>query len=211
MSTDFEDKTIKLELESRADGRMGSVQRLQEFIEKETGFLAVIKGVGELASAVSELKPSNISIRTGINAHGVIRLSQLDNNFCYADVSIGYNHHKLERPVLLSLAIHEYGNLEGDEYAHIGNPIVDIDMIETSGNDVTLSKAIGNCSVAEMIGRSIALTRLSRESNDKTVISAGVVARAATVQQNKKQVCSCSGKTLWEERVDRKKAEQGGQ
>lgn len=63
--------------------------------------------------------------------------------------------------------------------------------------------------VWEMIGRSIVVTRkegdgpLEKEDPDCLV---GVIARSAGVWDNDKTVCSCSGKTVWEERreqVDR--------
>lgn len=54
----------------------------------------------------------------------------------------------------------------------------------------------------ELIGRSLVISRqldgrLGREDPD---ILVGVVARSAGVWENDKTVCSCSGKTLWEER-----------
>ena len=53
----------------------------------------------------------------------------------------------------------------------------------------------------EMIGRSIVVSRKTegfvREDPDTFV---GVIARSAGVWDNEKTVCSCSGKTVWEER-----------
>lgn len=60
--------------------------------------------------------------------------------------------------------------------------------------------------VWEMIGRSIVVSRQHEgegkfEKNDEDTLI-GVIARSAGVWDNDKTVCSCSGKTLWEERVD---------
>lgn len=182
---------------------------MQDFIEKQTGFLAVIKGVGELASAVSELRPSEEAARKGYNFHGVVRLSQLAHNLCYVDGSASDTRYKLDKPEpSLSLAIHEFGDLGGDKYEFIGEPVIDIATRELDDvASISVSRIVPDCNVAEMIGRSIALTRVSAQES-KLVLSAGVVARASIVQQNTKQVCSCSGKTLWEERVDRKTADE---
>ncbi|GAM90544.1 hypothetical protein ANO11243_085880 [Dothideomycetidae sp. 11243] len=53
----------------------------------------------------------------------------------------------------------------------------------------------------EMIGRSIVVSRqqddFNKEDSDTLV---GVIARSAGVWDNDKTVCSCSGKTVWEER-----------
>lgn len=57
----------------------------------------------------------------------------------------------------------------------------------------------------EMIGRSVVVSRTAvegpfeREDEDTLV---GVIARSAGVWDNDKTVCSCSGKTVWEERKE---------
>jgi len=58
----------------------------------------------------------------------------------------------------------------------------------------------------EMIGRGFVVSRLREgkeeiEKNDEDTL-VGVIARSAGVWDNDKTVCSCSGKTLWEERVE---------
>lgn len=61
--------------------------------------------------------------------------------------------------------------------------------------------------VWEMIGRGMVVSRQLRdgegkyEKNDGDTL-VGVIARSAGVWDNDKTVCSCSGKTLWEERKD---------
>lgn len=55
----------------------------------------------------------------------------------------------------------------------------------------------------EMIGRAIVVSRKAdayeKEDPDTLV---GVIARSAGVWDNEKTVCSCSGKTVWEERKE---------
>jgi len=58
----------------------------------------------------------------------------------------------------------------------------------------------------EMIGRSMVVSKQEERGgklheNDKDTL-VGVIARSAGVWDNDKTVCSCSGKTLWEERKD---------
>ncbi|QIW95385.1 hypothetical protein AMS68_000903 [Peltaster fructicola] len=59
--------------------------------------------------------------------------------------------------------------------------------------------------VWEMIGRSVVVSRegkpVDKEDQDALV---GVIARSAGVWDNDKTVCSCSGKTVWEERAEQK-------
>lgn len=58
----------------------------------------------------------------------------------------------------------------------------------------------------EIIGHAFALTRQDEDAaqplknDDNTVV--GVIARSAGVWDNDKTVCSCTGKTLWEERKE---------
>lgn len=59
----------------------------------------------------------------------------------------------------------------------------------------------------EMIGRSIVLSRRRAEQSgqldkDDPDTLVGVIARSAGVWDNDKTVCSCSGKTVWEERKE---------
>lgn len=58
----------------------------------------------------------------------------------------------------------------------------------------------------EMIGRGMVVSKQHSgkgefEKNDADTL-VGVIARSAGVWDNNKTVCSCSGKTLWEERKD---------
>jgi copper chaperone for superoxide dismutase len=62
--------------------------------------------------------------------------------------------------------------------------------------------------IGEVTGRAMVISREKEvegkfKSNDNTLV--GVIARSAGVWDNDKTVCSCSGKTLWEERRDQVK------
>lgn len=54
--------------------------------------------------------------------------------------------------------------------------------------------------ISDLIGRSVILSKLK----DKTAPDSlcGVIARSAGAWENDKQVCSCSGKTVWQERSE---------
>lgn len=57
----------------------------------------------------------------------------------------------------------------------------------------------------EVIGHAMVLTRQEENAeplkNDKNTV-VGIIARSAGMWDNDKTVCSCTGKTLWEERKD---------
>lgn len=54
--------------------------------------------------------------------------------------------------------------------------------------------------VGEMVGRGVVVERVADDAEGAVVV--GVVARSAGVWENSKTVCSCSGKTVWEEREE---------
>lgn len=63
--------------------------------------------------------------------------------------------------------------------------------------------ASANLQIGDLIGRGMVV---SSEKDSITPNSlAGVIARSAGVWENDKQVCSCSGKTVWQERQDANK------
>lgn len=220
----MEDKTIQVEIGTKnAKGEPNhDVQTLQEFIERETGFTTVIKGLGQLASAVAELRPPPESKSDTIQTFGVVRLTQMTNGSCFVDgvidgISQTKKEHDVSRNMNLLLAVHEYGDLSGEAFESIGRPLVKI-MEQTVDNlndgdnlnSISVRKVVPNCNVPLMIGKSIALSG-SFQDDFKTegsdILCAGVVARTSTVGVNKKQVCTCSGKTLWEERLGRQRRE----
>lgn len=57
-----------------------------------------------------------------------------------------------------------------------------------------------NLNISDLIGRSVILSKLKDETASDSLC--GVIARSAGAWENDKQVCSCSGKTVWQERSD---------
>lgn len=111
--------------------------------------------------------------------------------------------------------IREYGDLK--DGASSTGPI----WSSSNTNDKTLAKGyLGTVEVGadrrgsafvdhgfqvwELIGHAMVLTRQGEEqalhNDDNTVV--GVVARSAGMWDNDKTVCSCTGKTLWDERKE---------
>lgn len=57
-----------------------------------------------------------------------------------------------------------------------------------------------NLEINDLIGRSIVLSKLKDKVAPDSLC--GIIARSAGAWENDKQVCSCTGKTVWEERSD---------
>lgn len=94
----------------------------------------------------------------------------------------------------------------GSEKMELG--LVDVAQ-ELSTKDVLLSQTSGysgqnfvsrDISISDLIGRSMTVSSHPTQVTKDSLV--GVIARSAGAWENTKTVCSCSGKTLWEERSD---------
>lgn len=181
-----------------------SINSIQEFIEKETSIPTSVVGLGQSFSAISELHPCPSHEKEKVL--GVVRLSTLPNESCLFDGSIYGFSPSVSSKRKYCVGVHEYGSLLSDDYSSIGNQIVKIDdrELNESQEGYAFRCVKKNCDVESLIGKSIAImeaidSRKTKET-DANIVSAGIIARASTVGTNKKKICTCSGRTLWEER-----------
>jgi copper chaperone for superoxide dismutase len=60
--------------------------------------------------------------------------------------------------------------------------------------------------VWDIIGRSLCISEKpnTRHGDSGERLACGVIARSANVFRNSKKICECSGKTVWDERLDAK-------
>ncbi|KAI8822502.1 superoxide dismutase [Fimicolochytrium jonesii] len=127
------------------------------------------------------------------NNKGLARMVQLDNDTCLFDVTVDGMP-----PGEHSVSIHECGDISGGcestgkALKQLGRVIVDAQ----GRGDLVLEER--DVKVWDVIGRSIVIDKLNRgrASGEATC---GIIARSAGVFENPKTVCSCDGKTLWEE------------
>lgn len=141
----------------------------------------------------------------GDKVRGLVRIVQVAENLTIFDVAI-----RGLKEGNYAASIRNNGNIQ---YGAESTGSVWDQEAEGRGNlgTVTISKSgIGAVfldrpiAIWELIGRSIVVARegkekLDREDPDELV---GVIARSAGVWENDKTVCSCSGKTVWEERAE---------
>lgn len=118
-------------------------------------------------------------------------------------------------PGTYQATIREYGNLaqgatstgpvwRGDESRSIPRGALGTVLVGTDGRGNTFLQT--PLQVWEIIGRAMVVSRQDEADgkplrNDPDTV-VGVIARSAGVWENDKTVCSCTGKTLWEERKD---------
>lgn len=95
-----------------------------------------------------------------------------------------------------SLAIHEYGDVSqgvtslGDIYKDSRYTIT-----PNEAGRSTIRTVDHNLSIAELIGRSVAVTPAGSSG-----FVCGIISRAAGIFQNWKRICACDGVTIWDER-----------
>lgn len=83
----------------------------------------------------------------------------------------------------------------GPQYAELGT----VGVFKSKDGNFGQAYFMRKINVADIIGRSITISKTQVPDQHSIV---GVIARSAGVWQNDKTVCSCTGKTVWEERKD---------
>lgn len=170
---------------------------------------AVIRGTGKPnSSAVSILETfEKIDLNRDTPVRGLARIVQVDDKKTFFDVTLNGVPYKGK----CYASIHENGDISGGPgstgkiWHRFEEPI---DCNEPSDLDPKLYSGQAflkaPVSVWEMIGRSFVVTTGEDHSTGKPGQHeyCGVIARSAGIWENDKQVCACSGKSIWQERKD---------
>ncbi len=147
---------------------------------------------------------------------GLARLVQVSPEYTLVDLTL-----RGVAPGTYKATIREYGDLKdgatstgpvwngysgGDQAGRQDGPrgfVGTVEIDQAGRGSVFLNKAV---QVWELIGHAMVVSRQDEQDgvplkNDENTV-VGVIARSAGVWENDKTVCSCTGKTLWEERKD---------
>lgn len=178
---------------------------------QETGRDAILRGSGKAESAaVCILETHASSVKDQVR--GLIRMVQVSSSMTLLDITL-----KGVSPGIYNVSVRERGDIS--EGAGSTGGIWDLlqaqkelpprpakgvwgtlEVGQSGLGSVFMDKPI---QIWEMIGRSIVVSKkqdnYNKEDPDTLV---GVIARSAGVWDNDKTVCSCSGKTVWEERKE---------
>ncbi|KAM3920583.1 copper chaperone for superoxide dismutase [Leptodactylus fuscus] len=194
------------------------VQKLLE----SSGRRAVLKGMG---SVESQNLGAAVAMLSGVGAiQGVVRFLQVSENNCIIDGTVdGLN------PGQHGIHIHEFGDLSmgcdscGGHYNPEGNAHGSPGQLDSHVGDLgnILADKSGRATfrfdnnrvkVWDIIGRSLVVDEgeddlgrgthhLSKVTgNSGKGLTCGIIARSAGLFENVKQICSCDGITIWEER-----------
>jgi copper chaperone for superoxide dismutase len=140
---------------------------------------------------------------------GLVRMVQVSPSLTLFDLTIrGLQEGKYwasirEAGDISNGAISTGGLWKGEDAAKPKGVLGAVTVGKNGMGSVFLDKPI---KIWEMIGRGLVVSRQHEgdqkfEKNDENTL-VGVIARSAGVWDNDKTVCSCSGKTLWQERKD---------
>ncbi|KAJ3127538.1 clathrin associated protein complex large subunit [Nowakowskiella sp. JEL0407] len=139
-----------------------------------------------------------------LDNRGLARLVQVSEEEILVDITLTFPRglNSTFTPAL-SVNVHEFGDISNGAES-TGSAILNLGTIESNSShshrDVEYVGIVKG-KVWEVIGRSIVVAPIAgSDDNGKDLyVCCGVVARSAGMFENTKKVCSCSGKTLWEE------------
>ncbi|KAF5666406.1 putative LYS7-copper chaperone for superoxide dismutase Sod1p [Fusarium heterosporum] len=178
-----------------------------------TGRDAILRGSGASDSAaVSILETFEDPVdgyyeEPSRDVKGLARMVQVSSGRTLVDLTI-----RGVSPGTYRASVRAYGDLKngaastgpvwsGDD----GKPRGDLGVVEVNENGHGATFIDHEFQIWEVIGHAMVLTRQEEKSeslkNDKNTV-VGIIARSAGMWDNDKTVCSCTGKTLWEERKD---------
>ncbi|KAF4988412.1 hypothetical protein FGRMN_9795 [Fusarium graminum] len=179
-----------------------------------TGRDAILRGSGasDSSAAVSILETFEDPVdgyyeEPSRDVKGLARMVQVSSGRTLVDLTI-----RGVSPGTYRASVRAYGDLKsgaastgpvwsGDD----GKPRGDLGVVEVNENGHGATFIDHEFQIWEVIGHAMVLTRQEEKSeslkNDKNTV-VGIIARSAGMWDNDKTVCSCTGKTLWEERKD---------
>ncbi|SPO02895.1 probable LYS7 - copper chaperone for superoxide dismutase Sod1p [Cephalotrichum gorgonifer] len=181
---------------------------------QSTGRDAILRGSGAANSAAVSILESfhEEDPEKARNVRGLARMVQLSPTLTLVDLTVSGVSAGTYRAT-----IREYGDLS-DGAASTG-PVWGAAAPTDAGRGLVGTVEVGAegsgsafithpFQVWEVIGHAMVLTRSDDAAgpltNDADTL-VGIIARSAGIWENDKTVCSCSGKTLWEERSDERK------
>lgn len=168
-----------------------NTSQIQSLIENKLGLNTIVRGAGNLSSAVAEICGSS----NYPSVIGIARFIQNESNECLIDATID----NLNDGQKYDFGISQFGDLSKEDYSSVGAEMVSLaSQITPVNRTLNIKRKVNNFDIYSYIGRSLTI----RLSDSKTVVAAAIVARASKIMDNVKKVCACSGKTLWQERDD---------
>ncbi|KAK9448955.1 superoxide dismutase [Limtongia smithiae] len=165
---------------------------------QQTGRDAIVRGTGEPNSSAVCILESHDPLQAASPVRGLARLVKASPSSTLVDLTLSGMH-----PLTTYYAsVRTNGDISrgplstGSMHKYLG--AIDVD-VNGEGQSFLMKNDLP---IWELIGRSIVVGEDRTCKNTFLQDVVGVIARSAGVWENEKTVCSCSGKTVWEERKD---------
>lgn len=179
---------------------------------QETGKDAIIRGTGKPNSAAVCILESFHDSDIEHPVKGLARIVAVSESTIYVDLTLNGLAKGVYYPQIRALGNLSKGASSTGKLFH-AFPSIEVTQPATSGSAINSLGAFSAVSktlfaaqtflqaplaVSELIGRSVVLSRVKDEVGENDIC--GVIARSAGAWENDKLVCSCTGKTVWQER-----------
>lgn len=168
---------------------------------QETGRDAIIRGTGKPNSAaVAILENFNLQTNDLKQVNGLARIVAVNDSNLLVDLTVnGLLKKGLYFPSIRRSGDISNGALSTGE-AILNLPPINVEQQESNNTYSGQLFTLIDLKIYDLIGRSFAISSEDKKVNKDSLV--GVIARSAGAWENDKQVCSCSGKTIWQERTD---------
>lgn len=174
---------------------------------------AIVRGTGapnSAAVAILEVFRKNVAFSSAHSVKGLARIISVSPTKSLFDITLsGVPAGTYYTSIRTGGCLVDGAQSAGGEYQELGSIVVEDNCAQPGAPPAPLDGEIPNTfgqsyvtrniKISDIIGRSIAVSKTPVPDEDSVI---GVIARSAGVWQNDKTVCSCSGKTVWEERKD---------
>lgn len=168
---------------------------------ENTGRDAIIRGTGEPNSAAVAILESFDTKDAGSPVKGLARIVAVGSSQLLVDLTVNGLPKGKYFPSIMSSGNISRGALSTGDYYH---KLLPIDVETPAEKSLFSGQSFQRLplTINELIGRSFIISGKADAATPDSIV--GVIARSAGVWENDKHVCSCSGKTVWEERKDAK-------
>ncbi|GEQ67605.1 hypothetical protein JCM33374_g1270 [Metschnikowia sp. JCM 33374] len=179
---------------------------------QSTGKDAIIRGTGKPNSAAVCILESFDDSDRDQPVKGLARIVAVSDSDIYVDFTVnglpkGTYYPQVRASGNLSQGalstgklIHAFPSVEVTQPASLWSTVSSIGAFTTESESMFAAQTFlhARLAVHELIGRSIVLSTVKDQVQENSLC--GVIARSAGAWENDKQVCSCTGKTVWQER-----------
>lgn len=182
---------------------------------QETGKDAIIRGTGKPNSAAVCILESFDPKDFQQPVKGLARIVSVSDNDVYVDLTVNGLPKGTYYPLIrvsgnlsegafsTGSVFHAFAPIEIDQLSDMSTRINSLGAFTTPDSKSLFSGQSflhAKLNVSELIGRSMVLSKWKDEVSSDALC--GVIARSAGAWENNKAVCSCTGKTVWQERED---------